>query len=241
MNDLNTHLTNKSLYRIAAVSAVLTVLIMLAEIFLTLLPEGTHASAKLITAEDWFMLFERDPFMALRNLGLINMIATTLTIPVFLGLVVLHWIEKPVLAGFSLILFLASYAIFMADNVAFPMLALSGKYLTSASADQKQIFLAAGEALLVRGQSHTPGTFPGFFLSELSNIMISLVILMAGKMKKSAGIFGLVAFGALFAFEVLASFFPERFMLAMRIAIPGGIAALVWYVLLAIDLRKAGR
>lgn len=235
-NDLNW----KILYKIGAVAVLLTVLIMVAEIFLTMLPDGSRSNNGPGDIYSWFSLFDRNWFMAMRNLGLINIFATTLTIPVYFSLFGLHYKRNIVPAAMSLILFLVSYAIFMADNVAFPMLALSWKY-SIADPESKQFLLGAGEALLAKGISHTPGTFPGFFLSELAAILISIVIFQSGILKKRVGVIGIMAFSLMLVFEVLSSFYIHLFSIAMVIAVFGGILALTWYVLLGISLYRASK
>jgi NADH:ubiquinone oxidoreductase subunit 4 (subunit M) len=116
----------KTLYRIGAVCIFIAVLVMVTEIFLTALPDGART---ILTITAWFDLFNRNWFMGMRNLGLINVIATTLMIPVFFSIFGLHRKENSAFAGLSLIIFIASYAIFMADNTSFPMLELSRKYV----------------------------------------------------------------------------------------------------------------
>lgn len=231
----------KALYRIGAVCVFFALIVMVTEIFLTALPDGSRATAGTSTITGWFDLFERNWFMAMRNLGLINIIATTLMIPVFLSLFGLHRKENGAFAGLSLILFIVGYAIFMSDNTAFPMLALSGKYAIADSESQRVMLSAAGEALIVKGSSHTPGTFPGFFLSQLASISICIVILKGKVFKKMTGIMGIIGFGFLFVFEVLSSFIPALFDTAMIFAMIGGISAIVWYVMLGLGLLKASK
>ena len=231
----------KALYRIGAACAIFTIVVMVTEILLTLLPEGSRATAGTSTINGWFDLFERNWFMAMRNLGLVNIIATTLMIPIFLSLFSLHRSENGAFAGLSLILFLASYAIFMSDNSALPMLALSEKYAVSDSESQRFMLLSAGEALIAKGRSHTPGTFPGFFLSELANILICIVILNGKVFKKVTGLVGIITFGFLFVFEVISSFISNLFDIAMIFALIGGISAIVWYIMLAIGLLRVSK
>ncbi len=231
----------KLLYRIGAVCAIAALAVMVAEILLTAVPGGSKATVDTSTITGWFDLFAQNRFMAMRNLGLINIIATTLTIPVFLSLFGLHRKENSAFAGLSLILFLAAYVIFMADNSAFPMLALSKKYLAAGSEGQRVMLKAAGEALIARGSSHTPGTFPGFFLSELANIFICIVILKGKVFNNITGWMGIIAFGFLLIFETVSSFFPALFAAAMIFAMIGGIAALAWYVMLARGFLKASK
>jgi hypothetical protein len=227
----------KTLYRIGAVCTFIAVLVMVTEIFLTALPDGARTT---LTITAWFDLFNRNWFMGMRNLDLINVIATTLMIPVFFSIFGLHRKENSAFAGLSLIIFIASYAIFMADNTSFPMLELSRKYVL-ADLEGKKILLAAGEALMVKGSSHTPGTFPGFFLAEIASIFFCMVMLHGKVFSKITSIVGIIAFGFLFLFEVSSSFIHALYDTSMIFAVIGGILAIIWYILIGMRLLKVSK
>jgi hypothetical protein len=227
----------KTLYRIGAVCAFLVLLVMVTEMFLTALPDGARTP---LTITGWFDLFNRNWFMGMRNLGLINIIATTLMIPVFFSIFGLHRKENSAFAGLSLIIFIAGYAIFMADNTSFPMLELSRKYAI-ADFESKRILLAAGESLLAKGSSHTPGTFPGFFLAEAAGILFCIVMLQGKVFSKATGIVGIIAFGFMFLFEVSSSFIHALYGISIVFAMMGGILTFVWYVMIGLRLLKVSR
>jgi len=227
----------KTLYRIGAVCAFLVLLVMVTEMFLTALPDGART---ILTITEWFDLFNRNWFMGMRNLGLINIIATTLMIPVFFSIFGLHRQENSAFAGLSLIIFIAGYAIFMADNTSFPMLELSRKYAI-ADLESKKILLAAGESLLAKGSSHTPGTFPGFFLAEAAGILFCIIMLQGKVFSKATGIVGIIAFGFMFLFEVSSSFIHALYDISIVFAMMGGILTFVWYVMIGLRLLKISR
>jgi hypothetical protein len=227
----------KTLYRIGAVCAFLVLLVMVTEMFLTALPDGARTP---LTITGWFDLFNRNWFMGMRNLGLINIIATTLMIPVFFSIFGLHRKENSAFAGLSLIIFIAGYAIFMADNTSFPMLELSRKYAI-ADLESKRILLAAGESLLAKGSSHTPGTFPGFFLAEAAGILFCIIMLQGKVFSKATGIVGIIAFGFMFLFEVSSSFIHALYDISIVFAMMGGILTFVWYVMIGLRLLKVSR
>jgi len=228
----------RKFFRFAAIMVFAAIGVMVSEIFLTMLPDGSRLTAGTETIGGWFSLFERNLFMGMRNLGLINVIATTLMIPVFFALFGLHAKNQPVLAGFSLMLFSLSYAVFISGNSTLAMLGIFEKW-ASATAEVKASLESAGEALVARGASHTSGTFIGFFLSELANVCISIVMIKGKHFARPAGYIGIVAFSLLFIFEVISSFIPQFFGQAMIFATIGGISAVAWYVFLGIGLLRA--
>lgn len=219
----------------ACVFAALAV--MFAEILLTALPDGER---KALSAAQWFALYARNPFMGMRNMGLINIIATTVMLPVFSCLYLLHRKELPALALVALVVSLSGYAVFMADNAAFPMLELSRQYAQADEAGRASLE-AAASALLAKGASHTSGTFPGFFLSELAGILWCVVMIRGSVFGRRIGVVGIVSFASLLAFDILSSFVPSAFMLSMIPALSGGVLALVWYGMTGVRLAALSK
>ncbi len=229
----------KSLYRLGGITALAAALVMLSEIFITLLPGGGATGIEQSAdAASWFALFQDSWFMGLRNLGLINMIAVTLGIPAFLALYGAHRETHKTYAALAFALFLIGAGAYFATNTAFAMFSLSAKHASAATQAQRASLLAAGEALLARGESHTPGTYVAFLMNELSGITIALVMLKGKVFKKAAGWFGIAGFGCLFLFEALASFAPPLFSLAMVFAVAGGVSSITWYVFTGVGLLK---
>ena len=225
----------KLFYRIGAVSAFLALMVMMAEIGITALPDGAR---EFHAIEEVFDMYRRNWFMAMRFMGLMNIFATSLMIPVFFALFGLHRKKLLVVSGLALIIHILGYAVFMADNASFALLEVANKYFAANSVEEKTALLSAGEALFARGASHTPGTFPGFLLGEISGILFSIMILKGGQLKKAVGIIGLLSFFFLLIFEISSSFISSAFEEAMIFALTGGILALIWYVLIGTGLWK---
>jgi hypothetical protein len=130
--------------------------------------------------------------------------------------------------------------VFYATNRAFPMLELSNQYAAATSETQRTVLAAAGQALLSVGQSHTPGTFLAFFLSEIGGIAISLVMLRGGVFPRAAAYAGIAGFGLFLIFEILSSFVPSLWDAALLVALGGGLANMAWYILMARRLFQLG-
>jgi len=169
-----------SLFKLGGAAALLAVLVALADIFITFLPAGAEQPGTL-TAIDWFKLFQDNWFLGLRNLGLLpNILTLFLLIPVFLALYAAHRQTNKTYGMLALILSLVGTAIYLSNNAAFPMLALSAKYAAATTEVQRNLLAAAGEAILARGEDFTPGAFTGFLLGELAIVAISFVMLRGG-------------------------------------------------------------
>ena len=154
----------EALYKIGGIAALGTVLVGLVEIGITFLPGGNTAYK---TVFDWFTLFQNNWFMGLRNLGLLNLFFYALDIPIFFALYGAHRKTSQTLAALAMIVSFIGVAVFYATNRAFAMLDISNQYALATTEAQRSILAAAGQAMLSVGQSHTPGTFIAFFLSEV--------------------------------------------------------------------------
>ena len=163
-----------NLYKLGGVAALLIVLTGLLEIVLTFLPGG-YASSDSVT--DWFTLFQNNWFLGLRNLGLLNIVMIMMGIPMFFALCIAHRNFDLPYAALALMISFIGVAVFYGTNRAFPMLDLSNQYAAATTEAQRAMLSAAGQAMLSVGESHTPGTFLGFFLSEVAGILISVVML----------------------------------------------------------------
>ena len=223
------------LYKLGAVTSLLILCTAVLEILITFLPGG-YASAE--TVVDWFNLLHDNWFLGLRNLGLLNIAMTALSIPMFFALCMAHWKVNPKYSALAMIISFIGVAVFYATNRAFAMLDLSTQYAAASTDAQRAVLEAAGQALLAVGQSHTPGTFIGFCLSEIAGILISFVMLRGGIFSKLTASAGVLGFGMLFVYEICQSFVPGSSSFALIFAMIGGILNLVWYALIAQRLLK---
>jgi hypothetical protein len=229
----------KALYVVGGVAALLTVLNGLAEIGITFLPGGGLSSSPL-TAVEWFSLYRSHPFLGMRNLGLLNVFFTVLSIPVFYALYAAHRRTQQAFAGLSLLAALLGVAVFLATNRAFPMLELSSRYAAAGTEAQRSALASAGEAMLAVGQSHTAGTFLAFFLSTAAGIGISIVMLRAKLFSKASAILGIAGFSLLLIYELTSDFAPG-FSASFMFALSGGLFSLLWDLLVGLRLLGLAR
>lgn len=226
-----------SVCTLGGAAALLVVLTALAEILITFLPGG-YTNAETVTV--WFALLQNSPFLGLRNLGLLNIVMTALGIPLIFSLYWVHRKTSPSLGALAMILAMMGTTVFYATNRAFPMLALSAQYATATTAAERTMLEAAGQAMLAVGQSHTPGTFLAFFLSEIAGILMAVVMLRGRLFHPVTAFVGLTGYGFLLIFEVLSSFVPSSHDAILILAMVGGLSNIAWYVLAALRLFQLG-
>lgn len=231
---------DRNLYRTSGVAALITVLVMVLEMVITLLPGGSRGGVEAMTVTDWFDLFQESSFMGLRNLGLMNMLAIFFAIPMYVALYTIHRRGYGAVAALAAILYFVGVAIYLANNTAFSMLSLSQSYAAAATEAQRAMILAAGKALLARGESHTAGTFLGFLFLDGAGIAISIVMLRARIFGPVAALAGILGYLFLLLFDIFSSFVPTLFESAMLFALIGGPVSLLWDVLIAVKFLKIG-
>lgn len=229
----------KNIYKLGGVAALTAVLIGLLEIAITFLPGGNVTQETVI---EWFMLFQENWFMGLRNLGLLNILLNSMGILTFFALYAAHrqTAYKPY-AMLAMIIAFLGVGVFYATNRAFAMLYLSNQYAIASSDAQQAVLEAAGLSMLSVGQSHSPGTFMGFFLSEVAGIIISIVMLRGEIFSKTAAYAGILGFSLLLVFEMLSSFVTGLNVITMLLAGLGGILSMLWYLLIARRLFQLSR
>ncbi len=233
----NTDARWRSLYVIGAAAALIVVVTSLAETIITFFPGGSTSPEN---AVGWFALLQDNRFLGLRNLGLLNIVITGLGIPTFFALFVAQRRKHQAGAGLAMITAFIGIAVFLATNRAFPMLELSSRYAAATTDAQRSTLAAAGEAMLSVGQSHTPGTFLGFLLSEVAGLAISFVMLRSGTFSRITAYAGILGFALMLLFEVFSSFLTGLSSAAMLLAMAGGVLMMAWYVLIARRLLQLG-
>ncbi|MFP4346325.1 MAG: DUF4386 family protein [Anaerolineales bacterium] len=228
----------KTLYRIAGTAAAGVVLVMLAEILISFVPAGATLPETVI---GWFELLQSRPFIGLRNLGLINVISILLGVPVALALYVLLRRTDRSYAALALASSLLGTAVFLATNRAFPMLALSHRYAVAATEIERAALVAAGQALLAVGASHTPGTFLGFLLGSVAGITNAALMVRSPTFPRATAYVGLAGTSLLLIFDSGVSFAPALWNPLMVVAMIGGLSSITWYGLVARDLWREAR
>ncbi len=228
-----------NILRIGAWSAVGVVLVGMLEIAITFLPGG---SAPQVTVLDWLALFQRNPYLGLRNLGLMNIFLNLLAVPFYLAAwTALRGKKSEFTALLAFLLTVLAVSVFLATNRAFAMLALSKEYVAAINPADLLALESAAKSLLAVGESHTPGTFPAFFLAESAGILLSLAMLREDVFPRAAGWTGLIGFSALLLFEILSSFFKVDIYLGMGLAMVGGLSSMAWNLFSAASLRHLAR
>ncbi len=230
----------RALDRIGAAAALLAAGFTLLDVVIANLAGSAIPEPGKGTVYAWFQLFQSHAFLGLYGLGLLNLIYTSLTIPLFLALFGAHRQISPAAAGLALLLFAIGTAMYLAHNAALPMLHISQQYAAAPEAE-KALLAAAGQTLLARGEDFAPGAFLGFAFIETANLLMALVMLRGGVFSRLNGWLGLAGFACLAVFTLWATFIPRAYTAALILGMVGGLLSLAWFVLTARRLFQLSR
>ena len=230
----------KWIYKFGAIAALAA---MLANLLDVLLGFGgtemvTYGSK---SAVEWFAVYHESWFRGVYALGILNTVYMVAMLPVYFALVGAH-LQKHAMAGaLTIIIFITAMSIYISNNAAIPLLVLSNKYSLASTEMQRTILIAAGEAVLSRGEDFTAGSFIPLFLSGLAALCISVVMLRGGIFGKVNAWIGIVGFTFLSLFTIIATFIPALYQLAFYLlGSMGGLLALSWFALVARRLFQLG-
>lgn len=230
----------KFIYNLGAITAIIMVIGSLLDILISIITQGGDLSALPQTAGERFTQLNSNPFLGLYNLDLLNMLTTLVMIPTTFALCTVHRKVNAAFSVFTMFLSTIGTTIFVVNNGALSMLALSNKYAAASTETQKVLFLSAGEAILARGEHGSPGVFLSFALPLFVALLISLIMLRGKIFSKVASYLGITGNLLMLLYVVLVTFVPKMKNFALVLASPGGLLLIAWLIMISIRLFQLG-
>jgi hypothetical protein len=179
---------------------------------------------------DWFTVFQSNWLLGLLRLDLLLIVDYVLLVPIVLALYVALKRASESWMAVATALYSVAIAAYFASNRAFEMLSLSEGYAAATTDAQRDVYLAAGQAMLA--------TFEGTAF-QVSYVLASVAGIMIGAVMLRSEIFGRVAAYALIVGDVigLGLYVPTIGVFLSVISVP---VLWVWYVLIARRLIQLG-
>jgi len=193
------------------------------------------------TAVERFEELGSSSLLGLYHLDFLNALVQVVTIPIYVAVRAAHLGRGRATAGLATALFLVAAAVFLSTNAALPMLQLARGYEAASSPDARAALTAAGEALLARGAHGTLGALPAFSLTVVAGLTLSVAMLQGRVFLRAAGWTGLLGNLLLLAYLIVVTFVPGAGRSSIALAMPGGLLALAWMVLVAHGLVRLSR
>jgi hypothetical protein len=226
----------KSLYRVGGITALILVVFPLVEVVIGFLPGVAGLSRTTVSVTDWFALFQNHWFLALRNLGLLNIVGAAFFAPTILAIYSALRRDHQAYAALGTILFFVGLAVYLAGSRVFPMLSLSSQYAVAATDAQRALLAAAGQAMLAEGQSRA-----GVPLIEFACLLISAVMLRGRVFSKATAWAGILGNALLIVVEIITTIARGLPTTGFVVAIFGGLSIVTWYLLVGRKLLQLAR
>lgn len=225
-------------YRLGGIVALVALGGMVLDIVLTMLP-GWGPDTVPADAAGWLAQLTSQPLLGLRNLDLLNLTVSVISLLLYVALFVALWPDAPGLALLGTLLVAIGTAAFAGANAALPMLELAGRHV-AASPTARAALETSAAALLARGAHGSMGAFPGFFLSAAGTLVLTLAMLRSGVFSRRIGVIGAIGSGLLLVYTVAYTFSAGESVLIMAIAAPGGLLMIAWYAMVGRRLLGFG-
>lgn len=230
----------KNIYMLGGFAAILALTAISLDVVIGNM-NGGDLSALPQTAIERFTQFHDNKLQGLYNLDFLNIIIQLIIIPAWFALYAVHRSDNKAYALLALVVFLFGSVILVANNTALPMLDLSNKFYSTSDETQKALYAAAGEAMLARGAHGSPGVFPGFFIPNIANLMMSVIMLKSKIFNKLNSWIGITGSILMLLYVILVSFGTGVENMATAFAMPGGLLLMVWMIMFTIRLIKLGK
>jgi Domain of unknown function (DUF4386) len=193
------------------------------------------------TIMGYFALFQSNKVIGLIDFYLLEVVAYTLFIPLFLAFYIALRRYNESYMMLAMILASIGIAVFLATNNPFTMLSLSNQYLAATTEAQKSLLLAAGQTLLINTNQRAVGGFNlGFLLVSIAGLLVSFVMLQSKIFSKTIAYMGILAFAISLADYLRIIILPSELLLLVIIAILSGIFLFIWLILVGRRLFQLG-
>jgi hypothetical protein len=227
------------IYYFGAIAAIIVVMGSILDILISF-TLGGDLSTLPDTAVERLIQMHSNKFLGLYYLDMLNVVTTLIMIPTTFAICAAHRKVNGAFSILAMIISIIGTTLFVANNGALSMLALSDKYAAASTEAQKTLLSAAGEAILASGEHGSSGAFLGFILPLFATILISFIMLKGGIFSKLVSYFGIVGNSLLLIYMIFVTFIPEMKNSALMLASPGGILSIVWLIMIALRLFQMG-
>ena len=228
-----------SIYNLGVLATIIALLGILLDVVIGIVTGG-NLSGLPQTAIDRFTEFHNNKFLGLYHLDLLNIIVQLILIPAYFALFAVHRNINKAFGFLALMVFLFGSVIMVANNTALSMLELSNKFFSTTIDSQKVLYAAAGESMLALGAHGSPGIFLGFFIPNIANLIMSVVMLEGKVFSKTNSWIGIIGSILMLLYVILVNFRTGVENMATAFAMPGALLLMVWMIMFTISLFKLG-
>lgn len=184
-------------------------------------------------------LFLKSPLLGLLSFDLLGMLAYMLFIPTILALYIELRRHSEAAMLVATALFFIGVAAFFATNTGFPMLALSDQYALATTLEERQVVLAAGQALIAIFEDSA--FLVSYVIVSFSWLVISTVMLRSEVFGRLIATMGILAATAGIAAVILEHItLIDALALAIAMYFLAIVFLMLWALLTGLRLLKLG-
>jgi hypothetical protein len=222
-----------NLFRLAGAAAIIMLVYSLVTMLLLIMVGGQPE-----TALEGFTMVQENRLVGLLRLDLLTILVMPLYYLLFLGLYVALKNTRKSCAAVFLVFGCAGVTLFLATPSVISWMTLSDKYAAATNDAQKNLLLAAGEAILAADMWHSTGAMMGGLITGMGFLLASVAMLGTNVFGKLTAWMGVVTHGLDLLHILVGFFLPAGGVALMMVA---GPLYLVWFPLLARDFFRLGK
>jgi hypothetical protein len=223
----------KSLYRVGGAAALIAAGLEMAAALIGIISSSSSGPSP-STVTGFFTLLQHHRFLGLVDLGLFDIAALALLVPMFLAVCIALRRASASFMAIAMTLSLIGIAIYLATETAFSMLSLSSQYAAATTDAQRSLFEAAGQAMLAEQVGAGTGTYMAFVLIGIAGLIIATVMLRSNIFGKVTAAVGILANAITLAYYIGLPFVSMRPSLLIYSA--SGLVYLIWIILVGLRL-----
>jgi hypothetical protein len=223
----------RPLYRVGGAAALIAAGLEMAAALIGIISSSSSGPPP-STVIDFFTLLQRNRFLGLVDLGLFDIAALALLVPMFLAVCIALRRASVSFMAIAMTLSLVGIAVYLATETAFSMLSLSSQYAAATTDAQRSLFEAAGQAMLAEQVGAGTGTYMAFVLIGVAGLIIATVMLRSNIFGKVTASVGILANAITLAYYIGLPFVSMRPSLLIYSA--SGLIYLIWIILVGLRL-----
>jgi len=230
MSQAESHPNWKRLYRVGGGAALLAVGFEVANALISVIFSGSNPIPS--TVLGWFTLLEHDRFLGLLDLGLLDIAAVALLVPMFLAVYLALRRTSPSLMAIATAFAFVGIGIYLATETAFSLLSLSTQHAAATTNAQRTLLEAAGQAMLAEQAGVGAGAYMAFFLMGVAGLIISVIMWRSALFSTVTAPVGILANGILLVYYIGLAFVPIPLTIGVPLYWASGLLSLIWYLLI---------
>ncbi|MGO8950946.1 MAG: hypothetical protein ACLQUY_25490 [Ktedonobacterales bacterium] len=228
------------LYRVGGAAALLAAGLEIVAALLGVIASSTVGPPP-STVIGWFTLLQQHRFVGLLDLGLFDIAALTLLVPMFLAVYVALRGASATTMALATILAVIGIAVYLATETAFSLLSLSSQYAAAATSAQRSLILAAGQGMLAEEVGPGTGTFMAFMLIGIAGLIVAAVMFHGGVFGNVTAWVGILANAIVLVYYLGLAFASIPQAVGAPAYWISGLLSLLWYILIGWRLLQLAK